>query len=128
MKAFVIKNKEGKYLCDFDFIDGINIFSENIINGIENGVSTYEDCQELLKEYDLKDCEVVEITIAEGNLEEENKQLKEQLAIKDRIIMLILKNTYYLDKEYFIEEIPTQDEYIVSQTKYWLEQAKESMK
>lgn len=58
-------------------------------------------------------------------LKQKNKQLREKLAIKDRMIMLILKNTYYLDKEYFIEETPTQDEYIVSQTKYWTKQAKE---
>ncbi len=82
MKAFVIKNKEGKYFCGFDYFPDINIFSENIIDGIK--ASTYEYCQKEIEDFDLKDCKVVEITIEEvdKNLTPTNY---DNLSIEDKL-------------------------------------------
>ena len=81
MKAFVIKNKEGKYLQYFTDMYRFD-FTDKLINAM-----FYEQWEQDSINYALKtipDCdEVVEITIAEGDLEQENKQLKEQLAEKE---------------------------------------------
>lgn len=70
MKAFVIKNKEGKYFVN------TYCWAEKICNAY---ICDDKDSLEKLKElYLLTDCKVVEITISEGNLEQENKQLEEQ--------------------------------------------------
>lgn len=79
MKAYVIKNKEGKYFCGFDSFAGINIFSERIIDGLNTQTPTLKHCREEIKDFDLKECESVKITIAEGDLEKENRVLKEAL-------------------------------------------------
>lgn len=70
MKAYVIKNKEGKYFdrkervfCELDYV-----CCEHIYDFIDDAKCDI-DCKK------LKDCEVVEITIAEGDLE---KQLAEK--------------------------------------------------
>ncbi len=61
MKAFAIKNKEGGY----SFAGGS--FSKDLC--ISSCYETIEQCQKVIDYYELKDCEPVEITIAECNLE-----------------------------------------------------------
>ena len=86
MKAFVIKNKEGKYWC------GNDIFSETIDISKTYICEDFDFISKVVISTGLREglfttnCEVVEITIAEGDLEQENKQLKEQLAEKDEEI------------------------------------------
>ena len=70
MKAFVIKNKEGKY-CTGEFNENDEyVFTENLIDAEK----FYEDI--FAQRFCPKDCEVVEITIVEGGLEQENKQVE----------------------------------------------------
>ena len=73
MKTFVIKNKEGKYyegLSEkwYDSLDRCTYF--------KNKESAEYERKNLLK---LKNCEIIEITIAEGDLEQENAKLKSEL-------------------------------------------------
>lgn len=79
MKAFVIKNKEGEYFdkenCFFfgpDYACCKHIYY------------TIDDAKRHIDYYGLKDCQIVEITIAEGDLEQ-------QLAEKDNLIKEINK-------------------------------------
>ena len=78
MKAYVIKNKEGQYFVGYDLLINKNIFTYDISKAI---LTSNKTCEELLKEYDLKDCEVVKITIAEGDLEKEIEQLNKYLEL-----------------------------------------------
>ena len=71
MQAFVIKNKDGKYFCGFDGLAGINIFSERVIDGLNTQTPTLEHCMEEIEDYHLSDCEIVKVTIAEGDLEQQ---------------------------------------------------------
>lgn len=83
MKTFVIKNKEGKYLQYFTDMYRFG-FTDRLINAM-----FYEQWEQDSINYVLKtipDCEVVPVTIAEGDLEQENKQLKEQLERKMDLI------------------------------------------
>lgn len=70
MKAFVIKNKEGKYKSPH-----LDIREFCSVSIAEAAIWTKRKFAEF---FCPKDCEVVEITIAEGDLEEENKQLEKQ--------------------------------------------------
>lgn len=81
MRAYVIKNKEGKYFCGFDYFAGIDIFSERIIDGLNTQTPTLKHCREEIKDFDLKDCEPVKITIAEGDLQKENEVLRRALEL-----------------------------------------------
>ena len=56
------------------------------------------------------------------------KDLKEQLAIMEKALELALLELYYIYKEYCIGTPPSQEEYVKYKTKYFIEQAKESMK
>lgn len=80
MKAFIIKNKEGKY-----FDKEIICFCEPDYVCCEHIYYTADDAKHHIDYYGLKDCKVVEITIAEGDLEQ-------QLAVLERA----LKNTCWL--------------------------------
>lgn len=103
MKAFVIKNKEGKYFCGFDGFIGMNIFSDRIIDGLNTQTPTLKHCREEIKDFNLKDCEPVKITIAEGDLEQ-------QLAEKDKEIKK------HIDAlEYWENNIPNQRQAIRKQ-------------
>ena len=52
-------------------------------------------------------------------------KLKQQFAIIKRALKLALSNLYYADKEYYIGgTVPSQEEYVEQQTKYWTNQAK----
>lgn len=81
MKAFVIKNKEGKY-WQFFYND-----ESEFVDEIYNAFMHYskENAEKDIIDFDLKDCEVVEITIAEENLEH-------KIAVLERA----LKNTCWL--------------------------------
>ena len=78
MKAFVIKNKEGEYLEE-----GKDRYGEDTIiwhkDIVYADIYSSKGIAEMKLEPFYKDCEAVEITIAEGDLEQENKELKEQL-------------------------------------------------
>ena len=71
-KAFVIKNKQGKYLISIDSNHkehfGKDLFSAEKFH-----------CKGNAKAFCPKDCEVVEITIAEGNLEQQLAIIKKAL-------------------------------------------------
>lgn len=97
MKAFVIKNKEGEYFCGFDYLAGINIFSERIIDALNTQTPTLKHCKEEIKSYHLKDCEAVKVTVAEGDSEQ-------QLAEKDKEIEQLRKNMEF-DTAYYIKEL-----------------------
>lgn len=56
------------------------------------------------------------------------EEYEEQVAIRDKALELALSNLYYADKEYYIRTVPSQEEYVEQKTKYWIEQAKESLK
>lgn len=75
MKAYVIKNNEGKY-CQISFNGWMNFVSELCCAYIYH---SQQGAEKLIKCHELEDCEVVEITIAEGDLEEENRELKAKL-------------------------------------------------
>ena len=115
MKAYVIKNKEGKYYCGFSFIISSDKFENDIKDA--NIFEKYE-----LNMFKLtKDCTIVPITIYEGDLEEENRVLKkalklacEELETRDegkthaRLFIQKIKNNYLGDnvgyEEYFIQQ------------------------
>ena len=110
MKAFVIKNKEGKYYdywadCMIDKLDSTCIYLEK-----EQAEKDIVNC---------KSEDVVEITIAEGDLEEENKQLKEQLNIREKALELACHD-FIRDKVGMLTDTELYD--------YFIEQAKENMK
>lgn len=78
-KAYVIKNKEGKYFGYFDGITGKSEFSNKPQKFIM--FNTIRNAKHIKNHFDLKDCEVVEITIAEGDLEKENAMLRKALEL-----------------------------------------------
>lgn len=99
MKAFVIKNKEGKYFAryiatryndsdyvEFGTLDDAEMYEKRI--GAEN---TKEFIEKNEYRFHIKDCEVVEITIAEGDLEK-------QLVEKDKEIKQLKLNYEYQKK------------------------------
>ena len=66
-KAFVIKNKEGKY---FQWLFNHEPdWEDKLYNGFMH--YSKEDAEKSIIQWQLGDCEVVEITIAEGDLEKE---------------------------------------------------------
>lgn len=90
MKAYVIKNKEGKY-WQWLFNNEPD-WEEKLYNGFMH--YSQKDAEKSIEQWQLKDCKVVEITIAEGDLEK-------QLAEKDKEILL-------LNRE--ISTLPAHDE------------------
>lgn len=92
MNAYVIKNKKGKYLSrytNYDYRcsenDRKNICWTNNKTNIrlmsENGAKY------TLKELNLEDCEIVEITITEGNLEVNQKAIECLKELKEKLKM-----------------------------------------
>lgn len=53
--------------------------------------------------------------------------MNEKLVL-EKGLELALKDLYFADKEYYIGKPPSQGEYVEAQTKYWIEQARESLK
>ena len=109
-KAFVIKNKEGKYWQwtyneESEFVDEIyNAFMHYSKHQAEKDIESWE----------LKDCEIIEVTVAEGDLEEENRVLKRALELcvnvlqreidGDYIKATEVQAIYEIGKGYFIEQ------------------------
>lgn len=77
MKAFVIKNKDGRYFEWFDSTTGRNHFSTKPIKFMT--FNNERNAKRMKKFFGLKNCIVVLITIYEGDLEEENRVLKAKL-------------------------------------------------
>ena len=79
MKAYVIKNKDGKMLC-WHHIAGYYFDHFNIRSLLYMEIGTEREIKTVFnnKEFDNTDCSIVPITITEGDLEEENKQLKQR--------------------------------------------------
>lgn len=77
MKAYVIKNKEGKYVRGTGMFFGKEIvyWADDIIDAMP-----YEEDELKMLECP-KDCTIVPITICEGDLEEENRVLKKALKL-----------------------------------------------
>lgn len=92
MKAYVIKNKEGKYFT----ISLLDSFTDDIRESCI--FQDWEGADHDLDRNEFEDCEIVEITITEGDLEQGNKQLEEQLAKKDKEIETLNK----LLKDYMV--------------------------
>lgn len=105
-KAFVIKNKEGKYAFALDS----NTFTDEIINAL-----IYNEYEKSLMLEEYPNLNFVEITIAEDDLEQENKQLKEQLAEKDKEIeRLTTPCEYYINyNNHIIRKLPLGEEEIL---------------
>lgn len=83
MKAFVIKNKEGKY-HKRGFSCWENIERDGVFNTGHFYYENKEEAENCIVSYGLEDCKVVEITIEEGDLEK-------QLAEKDKEIETLQK-------------------------------------
>lgn len=92
MKAFVIKNKEGKYFSGYDTESIAHFDCDNIVDAIKYRTDRYE-LQEIKSVDTFKDCEVVEIEIEETKekyfirditveqLRLENEELEHELEI-----------------------------------------------
>ena len=83
MKAYVIKNKEGKYFGYYDSENNRYEFSKKPKRFIM--FNTLRDANKIKNLWKMNKCEPVEITIIEGDLEQENKQLKALLDAKEKI-------------------------------------------
>lgn len=82
MRVYIIKNKEGKY-----FERGLSNFYNPNFCEEHYFYETKQDAEKSIEFYRLKDCEPVEITIAEGNLEQ-------QLAIIKRALLKASKEAF----------------------------------
>ena len=79
MKAFVIKNKEGEYLEE-----GKDMYGEDTIiwhkDIVYADIYSSKGIAEMKLEPFYRDCEVVEVTIAEGDLEQQLDKAEQELA------------------------------------------------
>ena len=112
MKAFVIKNKEGKYRAsEVKNFSGFYYYTDKLVQA--EFFSDYE----LAKVSCLESEEPVKITIAEGDLEKENKIFKEALIQTEEVVR---KNIdFYLHKMSFQDVQQDHLEY-----QYWSEKCK----
>lgn len=116
MKCYVIKNKEGKYLQFFDTNSDDIGFTDDLTLA---GLYDKNEKDIIKKAYSNMEWEYIEITIAEGDLEQE-------LGVYKEALKQVIKNMYYLDREYFIETPPTEEEYCKNNFEYWLKKAKKN--
>ena len=121
MKAYVIKNKEGKYWC------GNNIFSATMdirkIYICEDFDFISKVINKLLSESLLKDCEVVEITIAEGNLEQQLAIYKRALELENEERFKNIDSIWMIEDDNKTKFINTAEEL----TNYFLDKAKKKL-
>ena len=117
MKAYVIKNKEGKYLGKYSFDN------ENVISNARVFEFSFT-----AKDFCPKDCTIVPITICEGDLEEENRVLKKALELACETIRLMCPTPYYICGGALADKlgIPMMAE--PKDFDYFIQQAKESEK
>lgn len=90
MKAFVIKFDNDYYWCGYNNSDK-QLRKAVLYKSIKMAEETAKDCMdriEYIRPYTnkIESYKIIEVTIAEGDLEQENKQLEEQLAEKDKEI------------------------------------------
>lgn len=121
MKAYVIKNKDGKYLdvCSSDYshywtsIDFAHYFRY---------LTNHDPKQEAedFKNRKYPDCEVVEITIAEGDLE--NK-----LAITEKALELCERHHIRFEESTVKEQIDWRETRIKENIEYFKTKAKEML-
>ena len=110
MKAYVIKNKDGKY---FVTIFGKPIFSKEISDAYMN--ADKQNLNYIINDKSIKDCTIVPITICEGDLVEENRVLKAKLETAEYWNRKYddLQEEYQVLKKAFklsCEELETRDE------------------
>lgn len=123
MKAYVIKNKEGKYVrgTGMFFEKEIVYWADDIIDAMP-----YEYEKDFIPV--IKDCTIVPITICEGDLEEENRVLKKALELACETIKLMCPKPFYicggaLADKLGIPMMPEPKDY-----DYFIQQAKEREK
>lgn len=103
MIAYTIKNKEGKYWCGNDIFSATIDIRKTYMCEDFDFISKVID--KLLSESLLKDCKVVEITIAEGNLEQELAEKdKEIMDYKDGSIIIQHEQQHKVDAEFMYDQ------------------------
>lgn len=127
MKAYVIKNKEGKY-HKRGFNHWENIERDGVFNTGHFYYSNKEEAESCIVSYDLKDCKVVPITIAEGDLEEEIRILKSAYQSACEKLAYVFGECPYSNMnlqmpDYCEEECYNNEKYLCWD-KYFIEQAK----
>ena len=111
MKAYVIKNKEGKYWRSKFDKEGNILLTDDIVDAMP-----YEEDELKMLECP-KDCTIVPITICEGDLEEENRVLKKALeSVCDG----------YVRPEVYGTDVWEEAEKCGGLEQYFIQQAKES--
>ena len=106
MKAYVIKDKKGKYLSSsFDY-DGEPIFTDCIIDAIP-----YDDC-DIVARVCPYDCEVVEITTVEGDLEQQIKEKDHRIAVLEKAFLNLCKDVYKIHSWFWKSPSEIETEYI----------------
>lgn len=114
MKAFVIKNKKGRYYATVNPVSGF-IFTEFIEYAMQ--FDEEQDAKDDIWYRKMKNCTIIPITISEGDLEEENRVLKKALE-------LACEELVSRDGCSIIPE----DESLESYVEEYIQQAKESEK
>lgn len=115
MLVYAVKNKDGKYDMDCCDVNGNELFSSDI--SMSNWIYNEEDAKEFL--YGDR-CEIVPVTICEGDLEKEIIDLKRQIErlkiekddledlvdkIRDNDPMITNLKAQIAEKEIFIKEL-----------------------
>jgi len=96
MIAYAIKNKEGKF---WQFLhNDESEFVDEIYNAFFN--YSKQDAEKTICAWGLKDCEVVEVTIAKGDLEQELAIYKQALELACRRIDYLIGDE---DSEYMTD-------------------------
>lgn len=101
MKAYVIKNEEGKY-WQWLFNNEPD-WEEKLYNGFMH--YSQKDAEKSIEQWQLEDCEVVEITIAEGDLEKQLAEKDKELADWKDGTMIVKYEKMLEEKEKTIKEI-----------------------
>lgn len=118
MKAFVIKNKEGKYKMSDNGVQ-LETYFHNALSSAE----IFDDYEIALCDCP-SNCKVIKITIAEGNLEQENKILKKALKLACECI-----KRYEQRDDTEIYELEYKIDYNVdAMARFYIKQAKENLK
>lgn len=90
-KCYVIKNKKGEYFCESDMVNYV-LFSPLLLRAYFFGRKEYARMHINANRTLFNDCEIIEITIAEGDLEKE-------FAIQDKMIQILLKDNIEYEQQ-----------------------------